>query len=226
MKRRSSIIFFLFSFFCFRSQAQYFDDDAALWIKTQFEKDMGSGLDLRYSLQFRLNNNVSQLGQLANDIGIRYKVNKHFKLMLHYVLRSNRMPGDFFMNTHQFYTGFFAKTEFGRFTLRYRLRLQSRIREGEIPGKVLWPQSSIRNKFYLYYELQRKLKVYTAYEIASPLADPESLGYNRSRTYVGFVYILSRNSSLEPYFMLQRRYSLNNQPHRDFVYGLNWNYSF
>lgn len=226
MKGLSLVSFFLFNLILLRGQDQYFDDDAAVWVKSQFEKDMGSGLDLRYTLQFRFNNNVSQLGQVANDFGIRYRLNKHFKLMLHYVIRNNRMPGNYYMNTQQIYTGMFARTEIGRFTLRYRLRLQTRIREGEQPGLVFWPNSSIRNKFYLYYELQRNLKIYTAYEIASPIADPESLGYNRSRTYIGFLYRLNRNSALEPYFMLQRQYSLNNQPHRDFVYGLNWNYNF
>lgn len=210
----------------FLLQAQNFDNDAALWLKAQFGKKIGSGFELRYSLQFRFNNNVSQLGQVANDVGLRYKVNKHLKFFLNYVLRESLLPPGYYRITHQFYTGLSAKTEFQRFTLKYRLRLQTRIREGELPEDVLWPESVIRNKFSLYYQIVKRTKIYMAYEIANPLADPESLGYNRSRTYLGCEYQLNRSSSLEPYFMLQRHYSLNNQPRRDFIYGLNFNFKF
>lgn len=205
---------------------QYFDDDAAIWLKVELEKKVTNNLVIQLTTQCRINNNVSQIGQLAADIGLRYKLNKHLKLMADYVYREAQLLDGNYLSIHQFYTGVIFKQQFQRFTFRYRLRLQTRFKEDEIASEVIWPASVIRNKFTLKYELTKLWDIYTAYELSSPLYNPASLYFNRSRTYVGAAYQLNKSSTIETYFMLQRRYTYNNQPARDFVYGVNYVYTF
>lgn len=220
------IIFCLLLFQPFKLFSQYFDDDAALWLKVELEKKVTNNLALQLNAQCRINSNVSQVGQLAADIGLRYKLNKHFKLMADYVYRETQLLDGNYLSVHQFYTGVIFKQKFQRFTFRYRLRLQTRFKEDEIATEVIWPASVIRNKFTLKYELTKSWDIYTAYELSSPLYTPESLHFNRSRTYFGAAYHLNKSSNIETYFMLQRRYSYNNQPARDFVYGVNYVFTF
>ena len=206
--------------------SQYFDDDAAIWLKIELKKKVTNNLALQLTTQCRINNNLSQVGQLAADVGLRYKLNKHLKLIADYVYREAQMLDGNYLSVHQFYTGVIFKQQFQRFTFRYRLRLQTRFKEDEIASEVIWPASVMRNKFTLKYELTKLWDIYTAYELSSPMYNPALLYFTRSRTYVGAAYHLSKSSAIETYFMLQRRYTYNNQPARDFVYGVNYLYSF
>ncbi len=225
MNKAKPYIIVFFFLICRASKAQYYDDDAAIWLKTQVKKNCNK-TEWLFSMQFRLNNNVMQLGQVAGELGFRYKFNKHFKVMLHYVNRFNLSPEGYYVPTHQFYTGFLYRQEFERFSLRYRFRVQTRVKAGEQAADVLIPKSALRNKLSLYYDLNKRIKIYLAYELISPLNELEIYGYNRSRASVGMEYKLNKRSTIEPYFMIQRRYTYSGQPHRDFVYGLNYLFSF
>lgn len=206
--------------------SQYFDEDASLWLKVELEKKVMDNLSLQLTTQCRINNNVSQIGQVALDFGLRYKINKHIKLMGDYVYRENRLLDGNYLSVHQFYTGFIFKQKFDRFTFRYRLRIQTRFKQDEIAADVIWPSTVLRNKFTLKYEINKLIETYVAYELGTPLYSPQATGFNRSRTYLGSAIHLSKQSAVEVYFMLQRAYSYKNQPQRDFVYGLNYIYNF
>jgi hypothetical protein len=62
-------------------KAQYFNDDARLWLHLKFDKNISSKLNAELSLQNRIENNISVYSKLYSNLELSYKLNKNIRFL-------------------------------------------------------------------------------------------------------------------------------------------------
>ncbi|MES2678810.1 MAG: DUF2490 domain-containing protein [Bacteroidota bacterium] len=209
-----------------RFKAQYYDDDARLRLNVNLEKSYKNGMEYQLVLQNRLNNNMSEYHGYATA-GIAYKFNKHFKLFGGYVAGGQRAPDGNYSLIQQVYGGVTLKQKINKFTLVYRNLTQSQVK-GETPFRdQKTPTTFNRNKFTLKYQLNKRWQVYASAEMYFTLSNKQKYAtVGRTRNNLGLVYKLSKTTSIEPYFLYQKKNNFKDQSARHFIYCLTLNREF
>jgi hypothetical protein len=202
--------------------AQTFNDDAALWLNVALEKELNPRLSAQLTLQNRINNNLSQYGQGIADAGISYKLSKFFRISGHYRFSENRRVAGTYSPRHQIYATFTARKKFNKLLLIYRNRIQAQVRDIYTSENGAVPEFYDRNKFTARYELNKRFDVYLAQEVYSPFYRFSTVPADRSRSYAGVIYNISKKSSVDVFFLFQRELYASRQLRRDFIYGLTY----
>lgn len=205
--------------------AQYYDDDAKLWLYVKLDKDLSSKLNAELSIQNRIENNVSQYSKLYCNLQLSYKLNKNFRLVAGYGYGKNDRDGSY-GDRHRAYAGFILRKRAKNFLFSYRNIFQGSVKNINTSENGAAPLYFDRNKITVKYELNKRVEFYTAQELNLSYNQPEYDNIARSRTYVGTIYNLSKKSSVEAYFMFQKHLKYVNQAKRDFIFGLTYSHSF
>lgn len=206
--------------------AQQYVDDAAVWINIYLEKKMNKHIDIHLNQQNRFNDNVTEHGNSYADLGLTYNFNKNIGLMADYVFIERRKLDNSYSTRHQFYAAFLVKKEIGKWKFIYRNMIQSQVKnvyssyDGAVP---VWQN---RNKITLKYQLNKRFTFYSAQELYLPLYQAKSRGLNRSRTFGGLFYKLTKYTELEGYFMYQHELNSFAVTNRVFVYGFGIEHKF
>lgn len=215
-------------FFAFSSPplaAQVFDDDARLWLYIKLDKDISNKLNARLLFQNRFNNNASEYSQVYGDIGLTYKLNKHFRILTDYVFGGKRQAGGTYNRVHQAYTGIVFRQKIKKMQFIYRLLVQAQVSNIYSGQEGFAPRFYERSKFTIKYELNKHLTFNIAQELNSPFYRFTDVYLSRSRSFIGGEYNLSKKSSIEAYFLFQRQLKYKGQPARDFIYGITYSRS-
>src|SRR5688572_25985580 len=160
------LIIFIFSFS--RSNAQDFEDDAALWLNFYVEKKLNDNFDVHFTHSSRINNNVSEYGLGYGDIGVSYARNKNIKVMADYVYRKRRNLDGSYSDRHRAYFAVILKKELGRFACSYRYRFQAELRDMFVSEDGLVPRYYDRHKVTIKYDLSKRFSAYVSEELYYP----------------------------------------------------------
>jgi hypothetical protein len=206
----------------------FFDEDARFWLYLKLNKKLDKRLQSQLVIQNRFNNNITEYSQLNTNLELKYKLNKHVKLMGGYVLGNKRKPEGHYLFRHQAYLGFLMRQKMNRFGFIYRNLVQAQTPASYNREKALVPKYFDRNKLTVKYEINKYLETYVAAEVNLPLSkNYQGLYINRLRTFTGLQFNLSRRSYLETYFLYQRKYLIKRGGlPRDYIYGLTYSYTF
>lgn len=208
--------------------AQEFDDDARLWLYLKLDKKITKHWHAHFLLQNRLDNNVTEYSQAYGDLGVSYYINKNIRILADYVYGYKRRIDGSYSRKHQAYAGMVLKKHFGNVVLTYRNLVQEQMTDVYTSEKGMLPVIYDRNKLTVKYEINQRWECYTAEELNFPFNKNAGSGLyvSRTRTFAGIVYNLNKRSSIEAYFLFQRKFKFRSQPGRDFVYGFTYSYSF
>ncbi len=223
---RFYILFLAIGIFPVAVNAQYYEDDAKLWLYVKVDKDLSSKLNAEVSIQNRIENNVSQYSKLYGNLQLSYKLNKNFRLLGGYGYGINDRDDGSFGNRHRAYAGFMLRKKIKSFVFSYRNIFQGSIKNANTSENGAVPLYFDRNKITIKYELNKRLELYTAQELNLSYNQSDYDNVARSRTYIGAIYNLSKKSSVEGYFMFQKHLKYVNQPKRNFIFGLTYSHSF
>ena len=226
MKKRILSYLLLFTLTNGSVIAQEYMDDAALWLNVALEKELNNKLDLNLKLQNRINNNVTEYGQGTIDLGVTYKINKLFRVSADYMWRERRRLDGSYSTRHQFYVAAYLRKRMGKFLFVYRNRIQARYKNVMSSNEGSYALWHDRHKFLIRYEINKRFDAYISEELYSPLQNMKLIGFDRSRTAVGVIYKLSKNNSIEGYFLFQKELYSDKQLRRDYVYGITYNHRF
>lgn len=209
-----------------KSAAQFFDDDARVWMNLNLVKEGKNGMEYQLLFQNRLNNNMSQYNGYCSA-AIAYKINKHFRLIGGYVAGGKREIDGNYSLIQQAFGGLMLRQKLGRFTLVYRNLTQTQAK-GSMPldGEKT-PTTFNRNKATVRYELNKRWQFYISGELYFTLTNRykyQDLG--KTRYVGGLLYRLSKSSSLEPYFLYQKKNDYKGRSSRNFIYGITFNKDF
>lgn len=212
--------------FAFNMKAQYYNDDASLWLNLAGTKELNAKTELQISMQNRIGNNVTQYNQGSLDIGLQYKLNKLFRVSGDYMFRQRRRLDGSYSTRHRFYLNLFLRKKAGSFTFTYRNRTQMQLKDVYSSEEGSVPTFYNRNKLQVKYELNKRIELYVTEEVYSPFKGLSEIGIDRSRSSIGMIYNLSKKSSIEGAFYYQQEFYATRQLRRNFIYSLTYNFSF
>lgn len=208
------------------SNNSYYEDDAALWLNVYLEKKLSKHFDAHINHKSRISNNISKYSMGYLDFGFSYNYNKNIRVLLDYVFAKRLELDETYSDRHQFYVALVLKKKIGQWTFNYRNMFQAQIQKifTSYDGKI--PEYYDRNKLTVKYDINKRFVAYVAEELYYPLKQNPFKGLDRSRSYVGMFYNLSKKSSVEAYFLYQHELNAFNRTNRDFIYGIGYSHEF
>lgn len=177
MKKNTILIsLFLFLTNILFSQEVKVVRDFGAWIGFNVEKEMSKKIEVNLEQQVRYYKNATKFDDYIVDLGVKYKMNKNFKLGTNFRYSYNAKrwkdaENDYRYNLDLLYSG----KIFSKFNFYYRLRYQHEyVNFFEKPSSNIH-YSGIRNKLKLRYTVNKKNKLYVSCELfrlMEPFKDP------------------------------------------------------
>ncbi|MGE0566348.1 MAG: DUF2490 domain-containing protein [Bacteroidia bacterium] len=204
--------------------SQSYENDAALWLSAGLEKPINEKFSLYLDHKCRINNNVSNYSLSYVKGGVSYSVFNWLKIEGDYGYGKQLQKEFYYLTKHRFNFSAFFKIGIDKFDIVYRNRTQARLTDKEIGNKDLVQNCHNRSRLAIKYELSKRVKPYASYEIYCPLYHFSKIIFDRSRTEIGVNYKLTRNSSVEIFYMFQQDLYWKDKPKRDFILGLGYSF--
>lgn len=198
-------------------------NDAGLWTSVNFEVKVVKKLTATISEEFRFNENITEVGAILTDVGLAYKLNKHFQFSVNYRYTQRRTTEDYYSKRHRMYIDLKYEKKIKPIQIQFRIRLQDQYADigRDTDGGVL--EYYLRNKLSLKWDLQKPYKPYISVETFSPLKYPRYSAFEGIRTTAGVDYDFSKHHKIDVYYMIQKELNVSN-PETDFVIGLGYTY--
>jgi len=206
--------------FCFPVMGQ--QKDAGLWTSVNFEAKLVKKLTAKISEEVRFNENITEVGAIFTDVGVEYKLNKHFQVALDYRYIKKRMVDDFYITRHRLHADIKYEKKIKPIQIQFRTRFSnyaefSRVSNGGNPAYYL------RNKLSLKWDLDKAYKPYISIELFSPLSYPRYSAFDNIRTIAGIEYNFTKHHKIDVYYMIQKEVNVSN-PRTDFIIGIGYFY--
>jgi hypothetical protein len=100
-------------------------NDFQFWPSVQLNVEVIKDLKLHVEEELRLNENISQFSRQINDIGVSYRLNKYAKAAVFYRIEADWKNADEYTWRSGIYGDVSLKYELKRFSIGYRLLIQS-----------------------------------------------------------------------------------------------------
>ncbi len=197
-------------------------NDAQMWLSVSGQNRFTKNLTAVINPEFRIGENIGELNRFSTDIGLDYKINKHFKGGLYYRFISNRLLDNTYEVKNRFYVDLSAKIKPGKFILNYRARYQNQYQDGG--GGIDWntPKSYLRNKISVTYDMSKRWSPAISYELWTNLNDKINDNY---RLGVSLDYEWNKKTNLNLSYLYNKEINLNN-PWTLYVIMLGFEYTF
>ncbi len=212
----------LFSFCIFMAAKSFSQvQDANLWMNVSVEKKIIQSLSISLNQEFRMNENITELGTFFTEIGATYKINKYFRISANYRFINKRRLDDSYSKRHRYFFDLTIRKKFSPVILSFRTRFQSQYTDvfSSEDGKI--PACYSRNKLTIKYDDGNNLKPYFYAELFSPLKHPFDVFIDNARFSAGLEYEINRMNTIDVFYIFQKEYNVNN-PETDHVIGLGY----
>jgi len=203
-----SILFFLVTHF---SSAQR-PTDFELWTGGEVGVKLNKKFDVSLSEQVRFNDTISSLKKSFTELGIKYKVGKHFSLKGNY--RFIIPPAQNSLHRLALDANYSWKKKGKPLSFNYRLRGQHQF------GKQ---RTYIRNKVKFGYNMTKLVDPFVAYEIFFRLNGKNE--FRVSRLTAGLDWKITKKFEITTYYRLQDDIFIKS-PERQHIFGLMMSYKF
>lgn len=218
MKYKLFFLLFLTSvFFCASAQV----NDAGLWLSLNAEKKIIPVLSATLSQEFRMNENMAELGTFLTDAGINFRFSKTFRASFNYRFTNKRILDDSYSKRHRYYFDLVARKKFKPLALSLRTRFLSQYTDVNCSPDGKTPEYHSRNKLLLKFDFDKKFTPYLYTELFSPLFSGEGFYIDNARYCAGIEYQINRANGFDLFYMIQQEYNVND-PRRDFVIGIGY----
>lgn len=202
-----------------RANAQ--DQDANLWMTISIEKKIIKPLSLTLTQEFRMNENITELGTFFTGLEVTYKINKYLRVSGGYRFINKRRVDDSYSKRHRYYFDLSVRKKFKPVTLSFRTIFQSQYKDvfssddGKVPGNY-W-----RNKLELKFDAGKNIQPYISAEIFTPLKRPYNIFFDLTRYCGGVEYQINRMNTIDVYYMFQKENNVN-APQIDHIIGIGY----
>jgi hypothetical protein len=196
-------------------------NDAGLWLSLNAEKKITPVLSATLSQEFRMNENICELGTFFTDAGITYKFGKIIKASVNYRFTNKRNLDDSYSKRHRYYVDLTARKKFKPLVLSFRTRFQSQYTDVFCSPEGKIPEYYSRNKMVVKFDLDKKFTPYLYTELFSPVFSGEGLYIDNARYCAGIEYQKNRMHGFDFFYMIQKEYNVNN-PQCDYIIGMGY----
>jgi len=203
----------------FNSYSQY--QDANLWMNVSVEKKIIPTLSVSINQEFRMNENITELGTFFTDVGLNLKINKYLRFSASYRFINKRRLDDSYSMRHRYYFDLMLRKKFSPVILSFRKRFQSQYVDvfSSEDGKI--PDYYSRNKLTLKVDAGKNIQPYVYAELFSPLKRPYSIFIDNARYCLGVEYSINRMNTIDVFYMFQQEYNVKN-PEADHIIGVGY----
>jgi hypothetical protein len=200
-------------------------NDAGLWLSVNAEKKITQKFSIGLSQEFRLNENMAELGSFLTDVGVAYKFNKYIRVSANYRFSGKRRLDDTYSKRHRYYIDLTGRIKKKPVIFLLRSRFQSQYADvfSSAEGKI--PSYYSRNKFTLKLDLDKKFVPYISAETFTPISGNDGILIDNARYSAGTEYNFNRMHGIDLFLMMQREFNVVN-PETDYILGLGYNFSF
>lgn len=221
MRINKSILFLFFALATGSSSAQV--NDAGLWASVNLEKNIIQKLTAEFSQEFRMNENISELGSFFSEAGMQYRFSKRFAVSAGYRFSNKRRLDDSYSKRHRILFNVNYREKISDLTVAIRLRYQSQYRDvnSSDDGKV--PENYFRSKITFKYDLKKRITPFLSGETFVYLNRPEGMLFDNYRLSAGLEYEFSKKSSVDLGYLIDREIN-KNDPLTGYIIALGWNY--
>ena len=221
---KTKLIFILITTFSFSvSKAQV--NDAALWTHISIEKNLSSFFSLELNQEFRLNENISELGTAFTEAGFQYKILNDIRIGASYRFIQRRRLDNSYSFRHQHAYFLTLRQEIGKFDFIVREKYQSRYSDinSSDDGKI--PEDVLRTRLTIRYDLVKRYAPFISAEFYYQLNNPEGNEIEKLRYQAGLNYELNKYHSFSLAYLIDKEINRNN-PWTDYVIDLGYEFTF
>lgn len=199
--------------------------DLEQWTRIGISKKLGKNWKLSLDQEFRFSKNISQFDIYFTDLGVDYKINKHFSVGANYRFYQNKNNDEVFQSQQRLSADIKYKQKISRFTLAYRLRYQNKD-EDFFTSESSYNLYNLRNKFSVDYNIKNfKFDPFLNLELYRQIEDVNTNELSKLRWTVGFEYSLKKFGDLELFYKIDNE--LNKSYNKDtYIIGLGYKFSF
>lgn len=220
------ILFFIFSISFVPTFSQ--TEDLGSWMTFSFNKGLGEKFTLNLDQELRFKDNLSNFNLVFTNLGFTYKVTSFLKVSTVYRFIDKQKGDGSYGIRNRLHTDFVFKIKPKKWSLGYRLRLQSEWRSfGYYSDLTHVPEIYVRNLFKFRYKLNYLISPYVGTELRWQLQNPRlpwGNGLDRSRLICGLDYNINKKMALGTYFLYQKRWN-RSDPQTLYIIGLEFGIS-
>jgi len=199
--------------------------DLEMWNNIAISKKIGDRWKVSLEEEFRFTEDISRFDIFFTDLGLDYKINKHFSAGVNYRFYQNQNSDGDFVTQHRFSTNINYKQKLDRFTFEYRLQFQNKD-EDFLSGNSENNVYNLRNKISVDYDIKNfKLEPYFQAEIFRKYETGEESYFNKMRWKLGASYPVTRKSDIELFYIIDNELN-QSYPKTTYVLGLGYKFSF
>ncbi|MBI5540390.1 MAG: DUF2490 domain-containing protein [Bacteroidia bacterium] len=200
------------------------ENDAGMWNTFSIEKELTKKLSLCVDEELRLKENYTQLNLLYTNLGITYKVIKGFKAGFTYRFIEKYLDQGWFSYRNRLMLDLSYKYKIKSFSISYRSRLQSEVRNYFTSEKGKVAEWFWRNKFEAKYTINNYIP-YVGTELRYQIKDQRNptsdLEWHRIRLFAGLDYKINSNNTIGVYYLIQKEDGIIN-PQTLYILGLQY----
>jgi hypothetical protein len=199
------------------------EKDAGLWTSLNFEAKVVKKLTASISEEFRFNENITELGSRFTDVGLEYKINKHFQVSANYRFTQKRRVDDYYSFRHRYYAAMKYSKKLKPFELSYRLQILDEYKDIGRASDGGVPDIYLRNKLGLKWDTQKPYTPYVSVELFTPLNYPRSYAFDNIRAIAGIEYEMTKHQKIDIFYLINKGVFEGNAQ-ADFIVGLGYYY--
>lgn len=212
---------FLALFHCQSVKCQ--NKDAQVWTSVSLEAKIVKKLTANVAQEVRFNENVTEVGTIYTDLGLDYKINKHFQVSLNYRFVEKRRTDDYYSFRQRIYIDLKYDEKLKPFQIQFRSRIQDEYADIGRAADGGIPEFYLRNKLTVKLDKWKKLTPFVSVELFSPLENDYKGLFDNIRSSTGIDYDLSKHHKVELFYMIQQELNVS-RPETDFVLGLGYGF--
>jgi long-subunit fatty acid transport protein len=196
--------------------------DFQLWGQAGIGYNLTDNIKISFEEEIRLKENVSQIKKEVSDLGLVFKLNKAFRVGLHYRLELNYKNPDERSWRNGLYTDIMFRQKLHRFQFDYRLRLQSPKIESLDDVSTTNQWFTNRHKISLQYNIKGiPLVPFIEGEIFVPVEKQQSLYIDEYRIWAGIAYNINKKNEIALKYGIQQEINVAD-PLRAYVLNISY----
>jgi hypothetical protein len=199
--------------------------DAGLWLSANVEEKITPAFSACFTEEVRMNENITEVGTLYSDIGLKYSFGARFKVGGSYRFSKKRLLDDTYENLSSWYMDFYYKEKIKPISLGVRLRYQSRYNEAFSTEYGVIGKSHMRLKMTLKYDLDKRFEPYIYAEPFFTLNNTVYSPFDQLRVCAGIEYTFNRMHMIDLHYLICKEYNVKH-PQTDYVIGLSYYLTF
>ncbi|AEI48518.1 DUF2490 domain-containing protein [Runella slithyformis] len=197
--------------------------DIGLWAGAGVEKKINKKFSVNVNVQSRFTDNVSVLKAYLGEVGLSYKLNKHWEVSGYYRYIARRKKnedktGYEYRSYHRFYADLAYDRKLWKLKFDYRLRYQNQFQDDESASQN--SSSYVRNKFELSYPNKSRFTPYVSTDVFYEIGN----GFDQMRNKAGIEILLNKHNKLD--FSGFTDYRLTGSQENRFLIGVGYKVKF